>query len=95
MFHTLIENALTHSFKTREDGRIRLTCEKTDRHTVYRLTNPGSRLTELARKSEDEIREGMGLRYVKARLEESYPGEWELDYALTDEQWNVTIRIRH
>jgi len=95
VFHTMVENALSHSFGPREDGTIRLICERTDRRTVYRLESPGSRLSELARKSEGEIRDGMGLRYVKARLEESYPGRWELESALDDDLWRVTIRLRH
>lgn len=95
VFHTLIENAFTHSFKTREKGSIRLVCEKRDRQTVYHLSNNGSRLKEISQKSEDEIQEGMGLKYIKARLNESYLNDWSLDYTLDDEQWKVTIVIKH
>lgn len=95
IFHTLIENALTHSFETREKGSIRLACERNDRQTVYHLSNNGSRLREISRKSKDEIQEGMGLQYIKARLNESFLDRWKLDYSLDDEQWKVTIVIEH
>jgi hypothetical protein len=91
IFHTLVENALTHSFETREKGTIRLACEKTDQQTVYRLSNNGSRLKEISRKSKDEIHEGMGLKYIKARLNESYSNKWSLDCTLDDDQWKVVI----
>ena len=95
IFHTLIENALTHSFKTRERGSIRLSCERNNHQTVYHLSNNGSRLREMSRESKDEIQEGMGLKYIKARLNESYFDKWNLDYALDNEQWKVTIAIEH
>lgn len=95
IFHTLIENSLTHSFKSQESGTIRLTCEADERRTVYHLSNKGSRLREISRKLEDEIHEGMGLKYIKARLNESFKDNWSLDYSLDDEQWKVTIAIEH
>ena len=95
IFHTLIENALTHSFETQEGGTIRLVCKKNDQQTVYHLSNNGSRLKEISRKSEEEIHEGMGLKYIKARLNESFFDKWELDCTLDDDQWNVTIVIEH
>jgi Histidine kinase len=94
IFHTLIENALTHSFDTREGGAIHLDCEISAQQTVYRLSNNGSRLKEISRKSQDEIHEGMGLKYIKARLNESFPGHWTLDCSLDDQQWIVTIVIQ-
>jgi histidine kinase len=95
IFHTLVENALTHSFETQESGTIRLACETNDRQTVYHLSNTGSRLKEISRKSKDEIHEGMGLKYIKARLNESFCDNWSLDYTLDDDQWKVTIVIEH
>jgi len=93
IFHTLIENTLTHSFKTQESGTIRLSGERSDQQTVYRLSNNGSRLAEISRKSDDVVQEGMGLKYIRARLEESFAGKWALDYTLDNEQWEVTIVI--
>lgn len=95
IFHTLIENALTHSFKSQENGTIRLTCEVDGQKTIYHLSNNGSRLKEISQESKNEIQEGMGLQYIKARLNESYSDKWELDYSLDDELWKVTIAIAH
>ncbi|MBU8870594.1 MAG: histidine kinase [Gemmatimonadales bacterium] len=93
IFHTLIENALTHSFETQEGGTIRLACERNDQQIVYHLSNNGSRLREVSRKSEDEIQEGMGLKYIRARLNESFFDKWSVDHTLDDDQWKVTIVI--
>ena len=95
IFHTLIENALTHSFDAQEGGTIHLACELDDKMTVYHLSNGGSRLSTVSRKSDDEIQEGMGLKYIKARLNESFFDKWSLDYTLDDDQWKVTIVIEH
>lgn len=95
IFHTMIENALTHSFKTREAGAIRLTCRKQDHHTVYQLSNNGSRLKEISHKSKEDIHEGMGIKYIKTRLQESFPDKWSLDYTLDESQWQVTIDIHN
>jgi len=95
IFHTLIENALTHSFKTQESGSIMLSCERNRQGTTYHLTNNGSRLKDVAKKTSGKIQEGMGLKYIKARLQESFPNKWDLDYMLNDDQWNVTIVIRN
>jgi Histidine kinase len=95
IFHTLIENALTHSFETREGGTIRLVCEADDQKTVYQLSNRGSRLGTISRKSDGEVQEGMGLKYIKARLNESYFDKWSLDYSLDDDLWKVTIVIEN
>lgn len=93
IFHTLIENALTHSFKTQESGSIHLACDRTEQQTRYHLTTNGSRLQDVSFKSNAEIQEGMGLKYIKARLQESFPDKWTLDYTLDDEQWDVIIVI--
>ena len=37
----------------------------------------------------------MGLQYIKARLNESFSGNWKLDHTLDEEEWKVTIVIAH
>ncbi len=93
VFHTLVENGLTHSYQPKENGTFYLTCERTEREIVYRLRNDGSRITHLTSLAADAIEEGMGLKYVKARLEESAPGQWRLDYGVKDGLWEVTIAL--
>ena len=93
VLHTLVENGLTHSYQPRENGTFYLTCERTPRETVYRLRNDGSRIARLTGLAAEAIEEGMGLKYVRARLEESAPGNWRLDYGVRDGLWEVTIAL--
>jgi len=94
VLHTLIENGITHAYGPRESGRFRLRVSADGRNVVYTLSNDGSRLREWADKGPAELGEGMGLAYVQARLEESFPGKWSVDFGLKGEAWEVTIRIR-
>lgn len=94
LFHTLIENGLTHAFEAGENGSFRLVCVRTGEAVEYRLENGGSLLTGLGHQDTGKIEEGMGLKYVRTRLEESFPGRWELDYGLKDGLWRVRIVIR-
>ena len=94
VFHTLIENALTHSFKTKESGVIRLSCQKENGKQIYQLSNNGSRLKEIAGKADLEIEEGMGIQYIKARLKESYNNNWKMNYQLDETEWVVRIELK-
>ena len=91
ILHTLIENGLTHAFKPRENGVFRFSCKKEKRQTVYRLENDGSGLAGMMREEEAKIEEGMGMKYVRARLNEAYPGKWRLDYGVSHGRWFVQI----
>jgi LytS/YehU family sensor histidine kinase len=93
VFHTLIENGLTHSYLPKENGTFRLSCERTGGEVVYRLRNDGTRIQRIIGLPEDKIEEGLGLKYVKARLEESYPGRWRLDYGVREGFWDVKIVV--
>ena len=94
IFHTLIENGLSHAYPPMEDGTFRLIVGIEDGSFCYRLQNDGSLLKELSAYSVDEIEEGMGLNYVKVRLEENYPGNWSITYGMENEFWEVKIIIR-
>ncbi len=91
ILHTLVENGLTHAFKPAEDGSFLFTCRREPRWIVYRLENGGSKIPDLMKTGRERIEEGLGLRYVKVRLEEAYPGKWRLDYGLDGSVWAVTI----
>ncbi|MBI5694019.1 MAG: histidine kinase [Verrucomicrobia bacterium] len=90
LFHTLIENGLTH-LRPR-DGRYEfiLRQERTPAETRYRLVARGVRGPEAA----EPGREGTGLRYLKARLEESCTGRWTLAGGPVPEGWETCIGIR-
>jgi sensor histidine kinase YesM len=93
VFHTLIENGLTHAFHPKENGEFHLSCSPNEGEIVYRLQNGGSRIKKLAELASEKIEEGLGLRYIKARLEESYPGNWDLSYGINEALWEVRISI--
>lgn len=93
IFHTLIENGLTHAYRSGENGKFLISCERNNGTVHYRLWNDGSQLEKLSRQPVQQIEEGMGLKYVKARLEERYPHRWQMDYGLRSDGWEVNIII--
>jgi hypothetical protein len=90
ILHTLIENGLTHAFRPKEKGCFWLTVQRSDGVIEYRLENNGS---QVAQQSSDSIEEGMGLKYIRTRLEERYPGKWDLRYGVNGGKWEVRITI--
>lgn len=68
-----------------------LFCKKTKLadSTEFILSNDGEFNTEDTKGST-----GFGMRYVKSRLEESYPGKWSISSEETDGGWETKIIIR-
>ncbi len=93
IFHTLIENGLTHSFQTGENGNFKISCTSELSRIVYRIQNNGSLLKKVAIADQQKYPEGLGLKYIKARLEESYPGKWELNYGENSNGWETTLLV--
>ncbi|GAB2471109.1 hypothetical protein GCM10011375_38140 [Hymenobacter qilianensis] len=87
-FHTLIENGLTHGYAQRGTGRFVLTKEPLGRGVRYRLFNDSD-----AAACGRPVVEGTGSRYVKMRLEESFPGAWRLRSAPVSDGWAVEIDL--
>jgi LytS/YehU family sensor histidine kinase len=87
-FHTLIENGLTHGYGQRGTGRFVLTKEPLGRGVRYRLFND-SQAAACGR----PVVEGTGSRYVKMRLEESFPGAWRLRSGPLNDGWVVEIDL--
>jgi hypothetical protein len=99
VFHTLVENGLTHLLP--RHGRIdfSLRAERSAMGVRYTLIALGERqpssgnaaagtLSESPRRTE-----GTGLRYIKARLEESFTGMWTLHSGPVTEGWKTVIDI--
>jgi hypothetical protein len=107
LFHTLVENGLTHLLPrdgeqpfelsmTRDPGRVRYTLvahgDPSDRErspTLPPLKGSAGPVPE----PPAVRREGTGLRYVKARLEESFPGRWSLQGEAIPDGWRTMIEI--
>lgn len=94
IFHTLIENGLTHSYKPRENGTFHLVRLENIGSIIFQLRNDGSLLRKRPNHEQYGIEEGMGFKYVKSRLEESFPGRWHLAYGLKRDHWEVTIELK-
>jgi two-component system, sensor histidine kinase LadS len=88
VFHTLVENGLTHGYAGKEAGVFVLSRIEDEDKIRFTLFNDG-----MAGKKNAESN-GLGLKYVRARLEEAYGRNWQLDSHNVDGGWLVTIAIR-
>ena len=102
IFHTLIENGITHSEGRPRHRTFHLRAET--RRDVVRFTLLAPNALEGPRNGPPSAgngasggsapgREGTGMRYVKARLEESFPGRWSLRAGPTAEGWQTSIEV--
>lgn len=93
LFHTLIENGLTHQIIRTSPAEFVLAEIVTPTTRTFRLTAPGQAPAGPDTHSGAIPKEGTGLRYVKARLEESFPGAWQLHGAIDEPEgtWTTTL----
>jgi LytS/YehU family sensor histidine kinase len=85
IFHTLIENAITHNGY--RDDRVTFRLEELREGDLrrYVLTTPATK--------KDRQADGLGLKYVKTRLEEMFPGRWRVESVPLGSQWTTTIEV--
>ncbi len=88
LFHTLIENGLTHLLPVDGEQRFALEGTPPGAETRYVLSARGR---PVAPAGGNPSREGTGLRYLRARLEESFPGRWSLQGEPTGGGWRTTV----
>lgn len=89
MFLTLIENGLTHLLPVQGRLEFVLRAGYPGNTASYTLLARGQRHGE----SPAEPAEGTGLRYIRARLTESFLDQWTLTSEPTDEGWLTTITV--
>ncbi len=91
VFLTLIENGFVHQRAAQAGpAAFRLTVERTDAGVRrYFFLSPGE-----VQSHSDRPAGGTGLRYVKARFEESFPGCWTLADGPATGGWQTVIEIR-
>ncbi len=89
VFHTLIENGLTHGYEHKMTGVFTLQMKRTPESIVYTLSNDG-----VFNPDDTKGSTGFGSKYIKARLEESYPERWSFQSHQTDSGWESIIEIR-
>lgn len=90
IIHTLVENGLTHGFEKKTTGTFKLKTIKNSTSIKYILTNDGDFNAEDSKGSS-----GFGVKYIKGRLEESYPGKWNFSSSKSDEGWESIVEIRN
>jgi hypothetical protein len=89
VFLTLIENGFAHQRVSDTVATFTLRMTRTPVGGVrFVFVSPGRPETAPGR-----VTGGTGLRYVKARLEESFPGRWTLAGVATPQGWETTIEL--
>jgi sensor histidine kinase YesM len=89
LFHTLIENGLTHGYENKMQGTFILQRKIISNGVQYILSNDGD-----FNNDESKDSSGFGLRYIKSRLEESYPDRWTLLSQREALGWKTVIEIK-
>ncbi|MEM6805669.1 MAG: histidine kinase [Bacteroidota bacterium] len=88
IFHTLIENAITHSYPDKERRiQIFLRFYRAADHRLYELE------VVARNKKNAKKREGTGFKYIRSRLRESYGQDWALDSSPTSTGWLTRIKL--
>lgn len=87
VFHTLVENGLTHGYAGKDAGVFILSRKEDEGRIYFTLYNDG------VAGNKNTASSGLGLKYVQARLEEAYGRKWRLDSHSVEGGWVVTIAI--
>jgi hypothetical protein len=91
IFHTLIENAITHNNYRKGVIEFKLWQEIEDGHMHFVFCSANT--TQSLNSREDNKTRGTGLKYIRARLEESFAGNWKLNETQSADEWVTTITI--
>jgi LytS/YehU family sensor histidine kinase len=93
IFHTLIENGVTHSLKPKECGIFRIKYNKGNNLKEFIIQNNGSNLEKLKGQLSIFLEEGLGYKYIRSRLEEKYSNQWGLTYGINGAICETKIKI--
>lgn len=85
IFHTLIENGLTHS--TVDVGSFVIEQNESEKEIRFRIIAEPLAVQE----NKDE---GIGIKYIKSRLEHAFPGNWQMTSVAKDNTWETLIIIK-
>jgi hypothetical protein len=87
VFHTIIENGLTHGFKGVNDIEFNIVKQESNSLTRYILSNNGAQSTNELSST------GSGLDYIKSRLQHWKPNRGNIKSNMTDNGWQTIIEI--
>lgn len=90
IFHTLVENGLTHGYENKICGTFIIQRIKDSNCVKYIISNDGD-----FSNNESKNPSGFGMRYIKSRLEESYTDRWDLQSYQFENGWKTVIEIRN
>jgi LytS/YehU family sensor histidine kinase len=91
IFHTLLENGITHCKPLPNNTiKFKLIFESTALYSKYLFLT----IAEVQNGSKG-AGEGTGIKYVKARLTESYGSHWNFSSEATSQGWQNTITLEH
>ena len=88
VFHTLVENAVTHSAARPGEVVLRLRGTRDGARTRYLFEAPFD-----GAPAAESPKEGTGLRYLRARLKESYGDRWSLRSGPVAGAWRTEIEV--
>lgn len=89
VFLTVIENGITHKNSKEVTMTFHVTASHIDNITEYRILAEGG-----ASNIESLITEGTGTKYIKARLQESYPDSWSFKSGPSEKGWESVFEVR-
>lgn len=90
ILHTLLENGITHSLPLEDNSiKFKLVFESNDLYKSYTFLI----FAKNVERSTNSKEEGTGLKYVKARLTESYQSKWDFSSEAIDHGWKNIIKI--
>ncbi|MEL6194325.1 MAG: histidine kinase, partial [Bacteroidota bacterium] len=88
LFLTILENGLTHNRIKAEKATFTLSFHQESNYKSYIFISPGEPLHE-----KKEGVTGTGMKYIHARLKESYHDKWTINSHHTSEGWKTEIKI--
>ena len=90
ILHTLLENGITHSLPLEDNSiKFKLVYESNSEYKRYTFLTFAGHVKQKA----NAKKEGTGLKYVKARLKESYHEQWEFTSERANHGWKNIIKI--
>ncbi len=87
IFHSLIENGISYSRPISNELTFHLSYQSDAGQRVYRFFNDQS-VSHI-----ESPEEGIGTKYIKSRLEESYGSRWSFSHGPKLSGWETIIRI--
>lgn len=89
VLHTLLENGITHSLPLEDNSiKFKLVFESNSHYKCYTFFTFAAGVRQSSSREE-----GTGLKYIKARLTESYHSKWDFSSEPTHHGWKNTIKI--